>query len=320
MKLQEIYQLAIQMGIDADPRGVQIVQKELEKAQKAFSKLEEEDKGFFDQESLRNPYADSRVLNGDQDTEIHKIFCGVDIESGEVAVVDALNQRGAGIDLLLAHHPEGAALAALPDVMHLQSGYMASVGVRPNLAESLMDERIKEVRRSIGVTNHLRAVNSAQLLGLAFLCIHTPCDNLVNKYVGDYLAFEQPQTLDDLCKALRKIPEYHYSAMQCNPPHIVNGSGAHSVGKIMIDFTGGTGGHKDNMKALSEAGISTVVTMHISDKMLETAKKARLSVVIAGHIASDNIGLNLFLDRLEEAGLEIVAGSGLYRVNRTAES
>ena len=316
MKLQEIYKLAVQMGIENDPRGAEAVQKELDKAQKAFAKLEEEDKAYFDQETLTNPYDDSRILSGKPDMEVSKIFCGVDIESGEVAVVDALNRRGEGIDLLLAHHPEGAALAALPDVMHMQSGYLASVGVKPNLAESLMDERIKEVRKSIGVTNHLRAVHSAQLLDLAFLCVHTPCDNLVNKFVGDFLAAEQPQTLDELCKCLRKIPEYRFSAEQHNPAQIVNGSGSYSVGKIMMDFTGGTSGHKDNMKALAEAGISTVICMHATDGMVESAKKARLNLVIAGHIASDNVGLNLFLDRLEALGIEIVAGSGLVRVKR----
>jgi len=316
MKLLEIYQLAVQMGIESDPRGVEDVQKELDKAQKAFAKLEEEDKAYFDEETLTNPYADTRILAGSPDLEVSKIFCGVDIESGEVAVVDALNRHGAGINLLLAHHPEGAALAALPDVMHMQSGYLASVGVKPNLAESLMDERIKEVRKSIGVTNHLRAVHSAQLLGLAFMCIHTPCDNLVNKFVGEHLATEQPQTLDDLCKCLRKIPEYRFSAEQSNPAQIVNGSGSYSVGKIMIDFTGGTSGHKDNMKALADAGISTVVCMHATDGMLESAKAARLNMVIAGHIASDNVGLNLLLDRLEAAGVEVVAGAGLVRVKR----
>ena len=316
MKLQEIYQLAIRLGVENDPRGAEAVQKELDKAQKAFAKLEEEDKAYFDHETLTNPYADTRILYGDPDLEVSKIFCGVDIESGEVAVADALNRRGAGIDLLLAHHPEGAALAALPDVMHLQSGYLTSVGVSPHLAESLMDERIKEVRKSIGVTNHLRSVHSARLLGLPFMCAHTPCDNLVNKYVGDFLAAQQPPTLDDLCKCLRQIPEYRFSAEQRNPARIVNGSGSYSVGKIMMDFTGGTSGHKDNMKALADAGISTVVCMHATDAMLESAKAARLNVVIAGHIASDNVGLNLYLDQLEAAGIEVVPCSGLERVRR----
>jgi len=316
MKLQDIYRLAVQLGVDADPRGMEGVAKELAKAQQAFNKLDPEDKAYFDSETLVNPYADTRILAGDLNLEVSKIFCGVDIESGEVAVADALNRHGFGIDLLLAHHPEGAALAALPEVMGLQSGYLASVGVRPNLAESLMDDRIKEVRKSIGVTNHLRAVHSAQLLGLAFMCVHTPCDNLVNRFVGDFLAAEQPPTLDDLCKCLRKIPEYRFSAEHHNPAFIVSGSGSHSVGKIWMDFTGGTSGHKDSLQALANAGISTVVCMHATDDMVKVAKEARLNMVIAGHIASDNVGLNLFLDRLEATGLEIVPASGLVRVKR----
>lgn len=316
MKLREIYQLAVTMGKDADPRGAQAVQKVLDKAQKAYNKLDAEDKEYFDAETLTNPYADTRILTGNPNLDISKIFCGVDIESGEVAVADALNRHGAGINLLLAHHPEGGALAALPEVMNLQSGYMASVGVKPNLAESLMDERIKEVNKTIGVTNHLRAVHSAQLLNLAFMCVHTPCDNLVNKFVGDFFEAEQPQTVDDLCKCLRKIPEYRFSALNHNPARIVNGSGSYSAGKIFIDFTGGTSGHKDNMKALAEAGISTVVCMHATEGMVNSAKDARLNLVIAGHIASDNVGLNLFLDQLEAAGVEIVPCSGLVRVKR----
>ena len=316
MKLQEIYRLAVEMGIENDPRGVEAVQKELAKAQKAYDKLEAEDKELFDQEALTNPYADTRILNGDAELDISKIFCGVDIESGEIAVADALNRRGAGIDLLLAHHPEGGALAALPEVMSLQSGYMAGAGVRPNLAESLMDERIKEVNKTIGVTNHLRSVHSAQLLDLAFLCVHTPCDNLVNKFVGDFFADQQPQTVDDLCKCLRQIPEYRFSALHHNPARIVNGSGSHSVGRIFIDFTGGTSGHKDNMKALAESGVGTVVCMHATEGMVTSAKEARLNLVIAGHIASDNVGLNLLLDRLEAEGVEIVPCSGLHRVKR----
>ena len=316
MRLQEIYRLAVRMGLEADPRGPEAVQKELDKAKQAFAKLEEEEKAYFDEEKLTNPYADTRILAGEQDLEVTKIFCGVDIESGEVAVADALNRRGAGINLLLAHHPEGAALAALPEVMHLQSGYMVSVGVRPHLAESLMDERIKEVYKNIGVSNHGRAVHSALLLGLAFMCVHTPCDNLANKFVGDFLAAKQPSTLEDLCKCLREIPEYRLSAQQNNPARIVNGSGSYSVGKIMMDFTGGTSGHKDNIKALADAGISTMVCMHATEGMLESAKKARLNVVIAGHIASDNVGINLFLDQLEAAGIDIIAGAGLVRVKR----
>lgn len=320
MKLQEIYQLAIKMGKEADPRGPEGVEKDLQRAQKAFDKMDGEEKEFFDQDTLFNPYADTRILTGDPQAEIKKLLCGIDIESGEIALAETLNQRGAGIDLLLAHHPEGAALAALAQVMGLQSGYMARYGVLPNVAESLMDERIKDVDRSVSVTNHFRSVQAAELLGFNFACVHTPCDNLVTQFLTNYLAEEQPDTLDDLVKALRKLPEYRHASLNHNPPRIVSGSGKYSVGKIYVDFTGGTGGHKDNMRALCQSGVSTVICMHMGEETLKVAKEVRLNVVLAGHIASDNIGLNLFLDQLEAHGLEIVAGSGLVRVSRLAKA
>jgi len=46
------------------------------------------------------------------------------------------------------------------------------------------------------------------------------------------------------------------------------------------------------------------------------AAKAHVNVVIAGHISSDSLGLNLFLDELEKKGIEVIACSGLIRVKR----
>lgn len=316
MKLNEVYQLAIEMGIKADPRSEATIKKELAKSQKAYDKLEAEEKEFFDTDYLFNPYSDSRILNGDPEAKVSKVYCGVDIDSGEVAVAAALNQQGAGIDLIMAHHPEGSALADLPKVMEMQIAYMQDKGVWPHIAESLMAERIKEVDGSIGVRNHNRAVQSAELLGFNFMCVHTPTDNLANDFMTKYLEAEKPETVGDLCKVIRKLPEYHFSAKQHNPARVITGSKENSVGKFHIWFTGGTSGHKDTMKALSEAGISTIITMHATEKEIEVAKEARLNLVIAGHIASDNLGINLLMDQLEARGMEVVPCSGLVRVKR----
>jgi putative NIF3 family GTP cyclohydrolase 1 type 2 len=65
--------------------------------------------------------------------------------------------------------------------------------------------------------------------------------------------------------------------------------------------------------------VSTLVVMHISEDHLENAKKANLNVVIAGHISSDNLGLNLLLDTVEKKGrLEYVCVSGFDRIRRDA--
>jgi hypothetical protein len=54
----------------------------------------------------------------------------------------------------------------------------------------------------------------------------------------------------------------------------------------------------------------------MKDTAREVANENRMNVVIAGHIASDSLGMNLFLDELEKKGVEIIPCGGLIRVNR----
>ncbi|MBI5254811.1 hypothetical protein HY932_03485, partial [Candidatus Falkowbacteria bacterium] len=52
------------------------------------------------------------------------------------------------------------------------------------------------------------------------------------------------------------------------------------------------------------------------DDARDKANEYHMNVVIAGHISSDSLGMNLFLDELEKKGIEIVPCSGLIRVSR----
>ena len=81
-------------------------------------------------------------------------------------------------------------------------------------------------------------------------------------------------------------------------------------------MTGGTNPSDEVYKQLSRYGVSTIVGMHMKDTGREQADKFYMNVVIAGHIASDSLGMNLFLDELERQGIEIVPCSGLIRVSR----
>ena len=88
-------------------------------------------------------------------------------------------------------------------------------------------------------------------------------------------------------------------------------------GKVAVtELTGGTEGAKDIYQAMANAGIGTVISMHQSEEHREEAQKAHVNVVIAGHLSSDSLGMNLFLDELEKKGVEVVACSGLIRVSR----
>ena len=73
-----------------------------------------------------------------------------------------------GIDLVIAHHPEGKGLAQLADVMHLQADVLSQYGVPINIAESLMKVRISEVSRGVNAINHQRTIDMAKILGVNF--------------------------------------------------------------------------------------------------------------------------------------------------------
>jgi len=316
MKLQEIYALAVSLGAEHDARGCGLAMKELEKACKAFEALAPEEREFFDPDKLQNPYGDTRILYGDPELEVKKILAGIDMEIGELLLADRLNERGAAIDLVLAHHPEGRALLNLAEVMRLQPGVLSNFGVQLNVAEALMEDRAKEVDISVGVTNYQRSVDAARLLDLPMLCVHTPCDNLVVDFLSKLMEKERPETVGDILKLLKTIPEYAAACRSNNPPQVVSGAEHRSAGRVFVDMTGGTGGPKEYYKLVGDAHVGTVLCMHAGKEILEVARENHLNVVIAGHMPSDCLGVNLFLDRLQARGVEILTCSGLTRIER----
>ncbi len=318
MKLERLYKKAIEIGIANDLRGAEAVQGFLREEAERHKDLKEEDQKFFDKDRLFNPYADTRVLHGDLGADVAKVMVGIDIDTAELLLARALNRdEGVAIDLVIGHHPMGAALIQLFDVMKLQSGLLARVGVSVSAAEHRMEKRMGEIERRLLPSNAARAVDAARLLGISLMCIHTAADNCVASHLVRLFEREKPEKLKDIVKLLRKIPEYEKSASLQAPPKIVSGSDGNSCGRIFVDMTGGTEGAKDIFEDLASGGVNTLVGMHMSEEHLANAKKANINVVIAGHIASDVLGLNLLLDEIEkEERLEFVVLSGFERFRR----
>lgn len=316
MRFGDIYRKAIGIGVKNDPRGETEVGKALAAEKKKFDKMSDEEAEIYDKDRLFNPYADSRILCGDPKAEIRTVLVGIDMETPEILLAYVLNkERVQGVDLVIAHHPEGRALAGLYDVMKLQAGILAGAGVTVAVAEHLMDKRISEIERRMLPVNHDRAVSVARLLGLPMMCIHTPADNCVTSWLAAFFGKEKPDTLGDLVRLLKKVPEYRNAAAFGTPPRIINGADANTCGRIYVDMTGGTEGSKDIFEHQAAAGISTLVCMHMSEEALDKARKAGLNVVIAGHIASDTLGLNLLFDELEKSGrLDFLCVSGFERI------
>jgi len=318
MKLERFYKKAVEVGIAHDLRGKSEIARILVEEKEKFKDLKDEEKAYYDQDRLFNPFADSRVLCGDLKTDVRTVMLGVDVEVGELLLAAYLNDmRGAKIDLVLSHHPMGWAEAQLHDVMKLQAKLLAKVGVTISVAEQLMEKRIGEIERRLLPINHMREVDAAKLLGLPLACVHTPADNCVAAYLTRLFDTKKPARLKDLMKLLKTVPEYERAARRQVPAKIVAGSEGNSCGKIYVDMTGGTEGSKDIFDKIAAGGVSTLVAMHFTEEHLANAKKANLNAVIAGHISSDVLGLNLLLDEVEKTEkLEYVCVGGFERIRR----
>lgn len=314
MKLKDIYRLAVEKGIANDPRGKKGVEKVLGRGKKEYDMLSQAEKMNFDLEKLSHPYSDTRILYGDPDKEIKTLLVGIDIGGEEILLADRLRAQGKKIDLALSHHPAGRAYSSLYEVMDIHAQIYVQHGVPINVAEDLLESRTREAERSLLLVNYMRAVDMARLLDIPFLCIHTPADNMVASYLTKVMDGEKPDTVEDVMGILKRIPEYRESFGNNAGPKVIIGKKERSAGRVFVDMTGGTEGSEKIFEKLSTAGVGTIVGMHISEKHYKEAEKEHINVIVAGHMASDTLGLNLLLDEVEEKEkLIIISCSGFKR-------
>lgn len=318
MRLKELFNFLVKQGIANDPRGAEQISKQLKRVKKEYKALPEKEKKYFDKDKLENPYADTRILYGEKEREIKRILVGVDIDGSEVLLADRLGQNGQTVDLIISHHPGGRALAKFYEVMHMQEDILHDLGVPINVAEGILKERIKEVERRVMPANYNRAVDIARILDIPFICVHTPADNSVNNYLQKLMNEKEPYLVGDVLDLVMEIPEYQHAASNNNAPNIIVGNKSNRAGKVFVDMTGGTGGSKEAFCYLTQnTQIGTILGMHIGEDHRKQAEKNHVNVVIAGHMSSDSLGINLILDSLiKEEPLEIIACSGFKRVTR----
>lgn len=317
MKLNSFYQRAYTAGIEADLRGKAAITQILKKAKGDYEALPSDKKPFFDKEAFTNPFSDTRILNGSGTADIKSVIAGIDVEGPELLLVDRMKAKGVNIDLVMAHHPEGCAFAGFYRVMDLQIDAFATKGVSLVAAENLLAVRRAQVARRVHAANHQRSVDIAKMLGLNYVCVHTPADNLAYKHVNKVVDKAKPKNLGEVIDALYTIEEYKHAARQNNPPKIVIGSKTSRVSNILFEFTGGTEGPKEIYEKLSNQGVDTIVAMHQSEEHYKSCKDANINVIFASHIASDNLGVNLILDKvIGSEKIKVHEFSGFRRVAR----
>ncbi|MBI0584422.1 MAG: NGG1p interacting factor NIF3 [Methanomassiliicoccus sp.] len=316
MRLSDYYRLAVEEAKNVDPRRGAELESALQRTRREYDGLDATGKERFDADSLWNPYADSRILYDDGREDIASVMWGIDITPAEVLLADRLREKGRSIDAVIGHHPRGRAQASLYKVMPIQETMMCSWGVPVTAAECILAPRMHDVMCATHSINHAQTVDACRLLDIPFMCLHQPCDLLGQDFMQKLLDRGAPDRLGDLLELLGKIPEYDRAIRECNPPEIYAGGRDRRAGRIAVKFAGGTAAPKEMYEQLSRSGIGTVVCMHAPESHIEEARKHHVNIVVAGHMASDSLGVNLLADRFEERGLNIIPCSGFTRVRR----
>lgn len=316
MTVQQIFDLGVKLGIQHDPRGKKAVEQHLEREKKVYGKLKPEDKDYFDIDRLTNPYPDCAVHVDDGKTKVKRILAGIDIGTSDLLLAKQLSDSGKKIDLVISHHPIGKALSNLHEVMGMTIEVYEQMGVPVHIAEKMFEERIREVGRNVHPANQFATVDAAKILGINLMTTHTITDNMVNDYLIQLLEKKKPYYVSDILEALLSEEEFKIGKKQGVAPKVAAGNPQSRSGKWYVEMTGGTNPSSKVYQPLSNYGVSTVVGMHMKDDSIQKANETNLNVVITGHMPSDSLGMNLWLDALEKQGIEIIPCGGLIRVSR----
>ena len=231
-------------------------------------------------------------------------------------LADRLRERGEKVSALVAHHPIGTARTCFPEVMWMQTDMYHEAGVPINVSEGLMRGRMDEVLRGVMGSNYNQGADAARILGIPLFNVHSPADNMVQRYMTEMFEESEPRTLKDLVDRLYKEPEFRLAARYNSPPKIMVGCKDGRCGRIVCKMTGGTSGPKEIYEKFAQAGVGTVVGMHFPESHLEEARKNNVNIVISGHMSSDSLGVNLICDVWEREGIDVLPCSGFTRFSR----
>ena len=202
-----------------------------------------------------NSYADSAIHYGRPNQPVKKIMAGIDIKGEELLLAWAMND----IDLVIAHHAVGKAMARLAQVMDVQTGILKHYGVPLRVAKKLINSKKQFNARKLMYLNHDQVVDYAHLINIPLMNLHTPTDNLAADFLCQLVKTNKPQTFASLIKVLGQVPEFKKAKSTGAGLVVFSGQRKNKCQKIFIDCTGGMPGPIEVYQELKKADVDTVV-------------------------------------------------------------
>ena len=238
---------------------------------------------------------------------IKKVIMGVDMDTAELLLAKQL-----GYDCVVSHHPKNTNPDML-DVMDTHILRLEKLGVPRNRSQKALNKRKDNLSYAKHVTNTRRSESAAKLMNMPYVSLHTPADiigeAIVQKHLDEKFGSKPETTLGDIVTALEEIGEYKNSARK---PVIRVGNKKSFAGKIYVLMSGYTGPGADILKQYFEGGVGTLILMHIPEADVKALKEHNYgNVIVAGHMSSDSLGMNVIADEWRKQGVEVTMISGV---------
>ena len=240
---------------------------------------------------------------------IERALFGIDLKAPELLL--AANR---GYDAAISHHPVGgSSTLRFHDVLRRHVDQMVAAGVPNDVADETMRATIEERRVLSSMANYDHDPSVARLLGIAYVNIHTPLDEIGRRRMAEATAaLDGDATVAELVDLFYEtFGEFRNAATEIE---VRVGRPGNRTGNVVVSHGAGTNGGYPVAKAYFGHGIDTVIYIHCrpadAKKLAEEFGETK-NLIVTGHIASDSIGINPYVDRLRAEGLEVTTFSGI---------
>ena len=220
--------------------------------------------------------------------------------------------REMNYDLVISHHYTSACIDAWK-VFLKHVDQMVNAGIPREEAEKAVKDKLLALKITGHARNYDLVDSIARALKVPFMNIHNPLDEIgrriMQETIDKHIKGKDKVLVRDVIDALYTLREFKAAETR-----ILLGVGRedNSVSKVIVSHGALTNGGYEVARTYFKYGINTVVYIHISPSDLIRLRRENMgNLIISGHIASDSVGINPFLDKLEKEGLEVLRIGGV---------
>lgn len=253
----------------------------------------------LDMGNLKAVPDDSAVYVGGEN--LRRVLFGVDVGVGELLMAVQM-----GYDAVIAHHPVGLAHKAWR-VFERHVDVMIPAGVPEAAARQAIEPKMEALRVRGQSANYERVPTAARHLGMPFLSIHRPSDEVgrrvMQRTIDAALSRDPDATLGEVVAALEALPAAKRAETEVMVPL---GDLSDRAGRVVVAHGALTNGGYHVARACFEHGMDTMVYIHISPEDLKRLREdERGQLIVTGHLIGDAVGIEPYIAVLRTRGLEV---------------